>query len=74
MHIDESLGDGSAALAALGERYFTVQHSYDPYNATLLGLSEFDQLPGDASFEASQDASSQLAAIGKKSTRSISAA
>jgi len=66
LHIDESLGDGSAELAALGERYFTVQHSYDPYNATLLGLSEFDQLPGDASFEASQDASSQLAAIGKK--------
>ena len=31
--------DPAGALAALGERYFTTQHTYDPYNATLLGLS-----------------------------------
>ena len=27
----------SEALAALGERYFTTQHTFDPYSATLLG-------------------------------------
>ncbi len=54
----------SARLAALGERYFLTQNTYDPYNATLLGLSEFDHLPGDPSVEASEQASADLAAIG----------
>jgi uncharacterized protein (DUF885 family) len=58
--------DASARLAALGESYFTTQHSYDPYNATLLGLGEFDHLPGDPSLEASEKASADLAAIGEQ--------
>jgi uncharacterized protein (DUF885 family) len=54
----------AARLAQLGERYFTTQHTYDPYNATLLGLSEFDHLPGDPSIEASEQAAADLASIG----------
>jgi uncharacterized protein (DUF885 family) len=58
--------DASARLAALGESYFTTQHHYDPYNASLLGLGEFDHLPGDPSLEASEKASADLAAIGEQ--------
>jgi uncharacterized protein (DUF885 family) len=53
-----------ADLADLGERYFAAEHTYDPYNATLLGIAEFDHLPGDPSEEASQRAAADLAAIG----------
>ncbi|MEU2348019.1 DUF885 domain-containing protein [Modestobacter sp. NPDC049651] len=50
-------------LRALGERYFTTQHTYDPYNATLLGLTEFDSLAGDPSRAASEAAAGEFAAI-----------
>ena len=53
----------ASRLAELGEQYFTTQHTYDPYNATLLGLSEFDHLPGDPSVEASERAAAALAEI-----------
>ncbi|MBC7724077.1 MAG: DUF885 domain-containing protein [Burkholderiaceae bacterium] len=53
-----------AALAALGERYFETQHTYDPYNATMLGITDFDHLPGDPSRAASDRAARDLAAIG----------
>ena len=33
----------AAELARLGEAYFAAQHSYDPYNATLLGVDELDR-------------------------------
>ena len=39
----------AAALVELGERYFRTQHTYDPHNATLLGITEFDALAGDPS-------------------------
>jgi uncharacterized protein (DUF885 family) len=55
---------GAAELARLGEAYFAVQHRYDPYNATMLGIDEFDGLSFDPSREASADAAQQLAAIG----------
>src|SRR6185437_229494 len=48
--------DGAAELARLGEAYFATQHSYDPYNATLLGVAEFDELSFDPSREASERA------------------
>ncbi|HEY0932438.1 MAG TPA: DUF885 domain-containing protein, partial [Trebonia sp.] len=54
----------AAALARLGEAYFAAQHGYDPYNATLLGLDEFDGLSCDPSREASGQAAQQLAVIG----------
>src|SRR6185437_13245378 len=57
--------DGAAELARLGEAYFVTQHSYDPYNATLLGVAEFDQLSFDPSREASERAAQELAAIGR---------
>ncbi|RIJ54285.1 DUF885 family protein [Clavibacter phaseoli] len=53
----------AARLAELGERYFRVQHAYDPYNATLLGIDEFDHLAGDPSAAASADAASALADV-----------
>ena len=56
--------DGAAELARLGEAYFATQHSYDPYNATLLGVAEFDELSFDPSREASERAARELAAIG----------
>jgi uncharacterized protein (DUF885 family) len=56
----------AAELARLGEAYFTTQHSYDPYNATLLGVDEFDGLSFDPSREASEQAERDLAAIGRR--------
>ncbi|WIB67314.1 DUF885 domain-containing protein [Curtobacterium sp. MCBD17_035] len=55
--------DVHAQLADLGERYFATEHTYDPYNATLLGIAEFDHLPGDPSEDASERAAADLAAI-----------
>jgi uncharacterized protein (DUF885 family) len=54
----------AAELGRLGEAYFAVQHGYDPYNATLLGVADFDGLTCDPSREASQRAALDLAAIG----------
>ncbi|AMM21646.1 hypothetical protein AX769_17725 [Frondihabitans sp. PAMC 28766] len=56
--------DAVSALAALGEKYFETQHTYDPYNATLLGIADFDHMPGDPSLGASEKASADLSAIG----------
>lgn len=53
----------STSLHELGERYFHTQHTYDPYNATLLGLHEFDQLAGDPSREASEAAANEFVRI-----------
>jgi uncharacterized protein (DUF885 family) len=56
----------AAELGRLGEAYFAVQHAYDPYNATLLGVADFDGLTCDPSREASQRAALDLAAIGRQ--------
>src|ERR1700748_333720 len=53
-------------LARLGEAYFETQHSYDPYNATLLGIDDFDGLSFDPSREASERAAHDLAVIGRQ--------
>jgi uncharacterized protein (DUF885 family) len=53
-------------LHALGERYFVTQHTYDPYNATLLGITEFDHLPGDPSRQASDRAAAELDAVARE--------
>ena len=50
----------SSALADLGERYFTTQHTFDPYSATLLGIQDFDHLGNDPSLEASQRAAADF--------------
>jgi uncharacterized protein (DUF885 family) len=55
--------DPAATLAELGERYFRTQHGYDPYNATLLGITEFDHLAGNPSRAASEAAAADFAAI-----------
>ena len=62
----ETATTGAAELVRLGEAYFATQHSYDPYNATLLGIDEFDGLSFDPSREASERAAQQLAAIGRQ--------
>jgi uncharacterized protein (DUF885 family) len=59
-------GTAAAELTRLGEAYFETQHSYDPYNATLLGVDEFDGLSFDPSREASERAAHELAAIGRQ--------
>jgi hypothetical protein len=56
----------AAELARLGEAYFATQHRYDPYNATMLGVAEFDGLSFDPSREASERAARDLAAIGRQ--------
>jgi uncharacterized protein (DUF885 family) len=53
-------------LARLGEAYFVTQHSYDPYNATMLGIDEFDGLSFDPSREASERTAQELAAIARQ--------
>ena len=62
----ETAAAAAAELARLGEAYFAAQHSYDPYNATLLGVDEFDGLSFDPSREASERAAEDLAAIGRQ--------
>ncbi len=62
----ETAAAAAAELARLGEAYFAAQHSYDPYNATLLGVDEFDGLSFDPSRAASQRAAEDLAAIGRQ--------
>ncbi|MCL2780583.1 MAG: DUF885 domain-containing protein [Actinomycetia bacterium] len=54
----------SARLAELGERYFATQHRHDPFNATLLGLTDFDDRCGDPSRAASAEAADRFDAIG----------
>jgi uncharacterized protein (DUF885 family) len=56
----------AAELARLGEAYFVTQHSHDPYNATLLGVEEFDGLSFDPSRDASERAAQEFAAIGRQ--------
>ena len=56
----------AAELTRLGEAYFATQHSYDPYNATLLGVDEFDGLSFDPSREASERTADELGAIGRR--------
>lgn len=56
----------SERLTTLGERYFTAQHTYDPYSATLLGLQEFDHLSNDPSAEASEQAAADFSVIARE--------
>ncbi len=56
----------AAELTRLGEAYFFTQHRYDPFNATLLGVDEFDGLSCDPSREASERTAQELAAIGRQ--------
>lgn len=51
------------SLAALGERYFQAKHEYDPFNATLLGLTEFDGQLGSPSAETSEAARAVFASV-----------
>src|ERR1700729_2088663 len=62
----ESPAEGAAELTRLGEAYFATQHSYDPYNATLLGVDEFDGLSFDPSREASERTADELGVIGRR--------
>jgi len=59
----------AAELRRLGEAYFATQHAYDPYNATMLGIDEFDGLSFDPSREASERAAADLAALGDQARR-----
>lgn len=64
---DGAVTDASSTLLAdLGDRYFTQQHSYDPLNATLLGLSDFDHLVGDPSLETGAAAADGFARIAEE--------
>jgi uncharacterized protein (DUF885 family) len=56
----------AADLARLGEAYFAIQHRYDPYNATMLGVADFDGLSFDPSRKASERAEQELAAVGRQ--------
>ncbi len=63
MEDNKATTPANAALRELGEQYFQTKHTYDPYNATLLGLHEFDQLAGDPSREASEAAADEFVRI-----------
>lgn len=53
----------ATSLDKLGERYFQAQHTYDPLNATLLGLTEFDHLLVDPREESGETVERELAAV-----------
>lgn len=50
-------------LARLGDRYFHLQHSSDPFNATLLGVSGYDSEVPDLSVEAAADNAAQFGSL-----------
>jgi uncharacterized protein (DUF885 family) len=50
-------------LTELGERYFRTKSEYDPFNATLLGLTEYDGLTGSPTADASAQAHQTFAAL-----------
>ncbi|GAA3640805.1 hypothetical protein GCM10022223_70030 [Kineosporia mesophila] len=52
-----------STLNELGEKYFRTQHTLEPFNSTLLGLSEFDHLVGDPSIAAGAEAATVFAGI-----------
>jgi uncharacterized protein (DUF885 family) len=64
--VTDARTSAGAELTRLGEAYFATQHRYDPYNATMLGLGEFDGLSCDPSREASERAAQRFAAIGRE--------
>ncbi|HTS97463.1 MAG TPA: DUF885 domain-containing protein [Streptosporangiaceae bacterium] len=53
----------AAALARLGEDFFAVVHTADPFNATQLGVTGFDALVPDPSRAGSAAAARQIAGI-----------
>ena len=60
--------DGTASASAerltrWGERYFEIQHSSDPLNATMLGITDFDGLLGDVSTEGTGRTLDQLTGL-----------
>lgn len=52
--------NSTSRLAELGAEYFTVQNATDPLNATLLGVSGFDDQLGDPSRAGSERAAAAL--------------
>lgn len=68
-HVDRAATDRGRGVAKqlidLGERYFRIQHSFDPWNATLLGLTEFDHLVGDPRKERGDAAVGEFASLEK---------
>jgi uncharacterized protein (DUF885 family) len=48
-------------LGRLGDAYFRTKSEYDPFNASLLGLTEFDGLVGSPTREASAEAEATFA-------------
>lgn len=56
-------------LADLGETYFEAKHRYDPFNATLLGLTEFDGLLGSPTAETSEEARAVFASVREQAER-----
>ncbi len=57
---------GVAELRALGDEYFDVVHSADPFGATQLGVTGFDGLVPDPSREGSAAVIRQLADIERR--------
>ncbi|MDT4899700.1 MAG: hypothetical protein QOJ78_630 [Pseudonocardiales bacterium] len=55
--------DAAKTLADLGARYFVAQHNADPLNATLLGVTGFDDQLGDPSRAGSARVVAQVGAI-----------
>ena len=57
---DKSLGD---RLAECGARYFVAQHRADPLNATLLGVTGFDDQLGDPSRAGTERVTAEMRSI-----------
>ena len=55
--------EATARLAQLGEDFFEVVHTADPFNATQLGVSGFDALVPDPSRAGSARTALQIAGI-----------
>ncbi len=58
-----SAGSRHPELVRSGEEFFTLRHSIDPFNATMLGVAGFDDQVPDPSRTAAATQAEQLAAI-----------
>jgi len=58
--------DQTAALDRLGEDFFQVVHSADPFNATQLGVSGFDDLVPDPSRAGSAATAARIGAVERR--------
>ena len=64
-----SAENAAALLAALGDEFFEIAHTFDPFTATQLGIAGFDHLVPDPSRAAAADGARRIASLESRLTQ-----